>query len=672
MPIIRSQALVVHCDEQWPRIFSLTYGSHNTIIHGCEADRPFTLEINGASYNQTQLTCEVKADDTSSTYTVAISELSLTLVFRFAVQANELHITLPTVQEDGAFRLETLYIPEHRLLTGYAEQNDSYLRAVGWGGNWQKAWCPGQGGGGWEDMGPISEGRTDYGPMPTAYACLWNESVCAAIMTSIRSTPLMSFLSPEQQCAHERAGLFTLWAGRYAYRLQGKLAAPFLIRIALLDNDPQTSPCALAANWQADQLQPELDRYHETLVYKLFLDDFRLETPTRTFAGCLEIIQRIAQVSGGLRQIAYLVGWQDRGHDSGYPWPAMVNPRLGGEEELRKLIEEAQKYNCIISMHANVDDSYEENPGHRPDLISRGPSGDPYVWFVNYEVNGRRVYSLNHTLAMETGFHQQQVERFLELVPLHTSIHFDAHRPCNEVWLPDGTHINSECEWQLGLTALQRWCQERGIDITVEGASPLTLDLYTFSRNRPGWHSRYQTVMTHGRMRFECASGPEVEGLGMYTVCDERAKETYTSLQHKFYTFWMYAEILHRKRMLRYEIGSWNEGIEAWYKDDTYIRSGRPGASPLHIFTQYEGIPIARGGNRFLPWRDDVIYAYSTSDTEQEWLLPATWEKAKITALQLAEDRVGQPLAFTIDQRTIRFQLPAHTAARFTRVALAE
>ena len=218
-----------------------------------------------------------------------------------------------------------------------------------------------------------------------------------------------------------------------------------------------------AANWEGDQVYGQAapdPLYHEAIVYKLFMDAPGMERPTYRYADCLPVIQQIHQVSGGKKQIVYLVGWQHTGHDTGYPCHTQFNPRVGTGEELVQLMEEAKQYNCIVSLHGNLDDSYREFPEHRPDLLSRDPYGEK-VWFAN-GLTKSDVLSISHTLANESGYNADRARRMLDLIPIRESLHFDAHRPYNEVWLPNGEHISAECEVQRGLIPIQEMFRPRG------------------------------------------------------------------------------------------------------------------------------------------------------------------------------------------------------------------
>jgi hypothetical protein len=73
-----------------------------------------------------------------------VKSLGLRLRFRFELQGNEIVWTLPGVEENGEFCLQSLYIPDHRLITATAHNGDSYLRHVTRRTNWSRGWCRGQ------------------------------------------------------------------------------------------------------------------------------------------------------------------------------------------------------------------------------------------------------------------------------------------------------------------------------------------------------------------------------------------------------------------------------------------------------------------------------------------------------------------------------------------------
>lgn len=47
-----------------------------------------------------------------------------------------------------------------------------------------------------------------------------------------------------------------------------------------------------------------------------------------------------------------------------------VNSDLGGPGKLRWLAKEAKKYNALISYHINLVNTYQEQPGWDPSVVS--------------------------------------------------------------------------------------------------------------------------------------------------------------------------------------------------------------------------------------------------------------------------------------------------------------
>ena len=410
--------------------------------------------------------------------------------------------------------------------------------------------------------------------------------------------------------------------------------------------------------------------YREALIYKIFCDVKGAPAPAHTFEDCLAVIRRLHAISGGLKQIVHLVGWQDVGHDSGYPCHTVINERVGGRDGLVRLIEEARAYNCAVGLHANVDDAYAHNPEYREDLLSRGPDGRPLAWFDNPGAGGGVCYSINHTLSVESGYEQDRCDRLTALLPLRESIHFDAFRCCNEVWLPDGTHIDAECEVQRGMLPIVEMYRRKGLDVSAEGNLEEGREWLSWVWLLPKWQTGYATVVTHGRllgfwrMSLSRARGQrEKQALGEFCCYLERGA-TYAETVKCFYLDWMYSQIMARKRIVQYWTGDWNNSVRAWYEDGTWCIGG---PTPYGMEAGYEGIPIARGTDRFLPWRPEVIYAYSETGGPQEWTLPAAWAGCTVATQMLRE---GGPVAgpgFSLEGRTLRFQAPAGVPIRMTR-----
>ena len=673
---IRNDTIAVELDDRWPRVRKLTRLDSAAWLGGCDPSVPFALEINGARYEQAALDCRVAASGQACDYHVAVGGLGLTLRFRFALEGEQLVYTLAEVTEAGDFRLEKLYVPDHRLVTGTAAGGDGYLRSMTRRRNWSSEWCPGTATyDHWEDTGAVAGGCCERGAQYTNHACVWNDGMCAAVACSIRVEPLMTALSAEGSIQSGRAGRFSIWAGTYSYRLRGHRAEPLEVRIALLGDADGNGRIdwVEAANWEGDRFLPsEPEMYKEVLVYKLNIAVEGEPFARKTFADCLTVIRDVHDASGGMPQVCYVVGWQYDGHDTGYPSLAVVNPKCGGREGLAKLIDRAKGYNCTVSLHINYDSCYSIHPEWREDCVSRDGEHRPFVWYTKPYRNNRKVYSMNHTKDVESGFARDRLDRLCEMLPIEKTIHLDAFRPYGEAWEPDGSHIDAECEVQRGIVPIIAMFREKGIDITTEDTDDEKRGLFRWVWIRANWTHGYKTVMTHGRLYGRGRSGlrggkgsvaAEGAALGLGHVASE-GESDYKAIVENIYLHWMYDQLLSRKRMTGYRIGDWNLGVQAWYADDTYVH-GEP--YPYLVEARYEGIPIARGTDRFLPWRPDVIFAFSVDGGCQEWLLPESWQGAAIRAdLCRRGGTVAHP-DLEVEGRTIRFTAPAGMPVKFTK-----
>jgi hypothetical protein len=217
--------------------------------------------------------------------------------------------------------------------------------------------------------------------------------------------------------------------------------------------------------------------------------------------------------------------------------------------------------------------------------------------------------------------------------------------------------------------------REKGLDITTEDTDDEKRGLFRWVWIMPDWKHGYKTVMNHGRLLgygraglrgdSDVAAEGVALGLGMTCANSPAKQRDYQANVNGFYLYWMHYQMLNRKRMTGYRVGDWGFGIRAWYEDDTWIHA-EPFPERI-IEINYEGIPVARGTDRFLPWREDEIYAFSLEGGPREWTLPESWQKAEIRTELL---RIGGSFPGPvpdIDGRTIRFTAPAAIPVRFTR-----
>lgn len=130
-----------------------------------------------------------------------------------------------------------------------------------------------------------------------------------------------------------------------------------------------------------------------------------------TFEQALEAIKKANILTLGAPKIVYLVGWQYLGHDDKYPAFFEVNEAAkrpqdeSAQDSLLWLINEAKKYNTVVSLHINLSDAYPDSPlwdeYMKNDLILLNRKNKPKVTGV---WNGRKAYQVRFKQEYESGY----------------------------------------------------------------------------------------------------------------------------------------------------------------------------------------------------------------------------------------------------------------------------
>lgn len=213
--------------------------------------------------------------------------------------------------------------------------------------------------------------------------------------------------------------------------------------------------------------------YKDAIVYKIFMKGKGSKTMGVNLTDAMRIIERIRRWSGGMHQIAYLVGWQFDGHDSKYPSWSEVGPLVSYPgastplEALRKAMRDARALNADLSLHINMNDAYTNAPDWKAywdaGAICRTADGQP----AKYQVfAGEQSYQVNHIREWEAGLAQKRIRGLLEMLPElkdAKTIHIDAFFGTKDAYLKtsykDDEKAIDKC--------IDLW-HELGIDVTTE------------------------------------------------------------------------------------------------------------------------------------------------------------------------------------------------------------
>jgi len=231
--------------------------------------------------------------------------------------------------------------------------------------------------------------------------------------------------------------------------------------------------------------RPWLLPYHQSLVYLIMNctrdGDGNVEEVFLTFEQTLDVIRRVHNLTCGIPQVAYVIGWHHEGHDSKYPHWGEVNRHLKRDrddtalESLRWLIREARAYDCTVSLHLNMFDAYEDSPLWdlyvERDIIAKDADGEVIpgkAW------GGMTSYQVSYTQEWKSGLAQKRIDDLMEMVPElkeGKTIHIDAFlgaRPLAREE-PISPYLGYTKEAEVATQRkIYRYWRDRGIDVTSE------------------------------------------------------------------------------------------------------------------------------------------------------------------------------------------------------------
>lgn len=215
--------------------------------------------------------------------------------------------------------------------------------------------------------------------------------------------------------------------------------------------------------------------YTKTMMMKLKMADPDRKGGSTIYCNAekaLEIIKGVDEITLGIKKIIYLVGWQYLGHDDKYPAFFDVNNGIKrpndktSYDSLIWLMNEAKKYNTVVSVHINFTDAYADSPLFdeyvKANALIRTASGKP-AKIEKY--NGKLCYKISYKEEWESGLFKKRVDKFLSLFPIETAgtVHVDNF----QCYVNRAPFVSAE-EMQYYRNLMIDYLREKGIDITSE------------------------------------------------------------------------------------------------------------------------------------------------------------------------------------------------------------
>ena len=418
--------------------------------------------------------------------------------------------------------------------------------------------------------------------------------------------------------------------------------------------------------------------YHQSLVYKIFCA--AAERPDRVevnFEEALRYIRTIHDITGGLKQIVYLVGWQFDGHDSKYPAWSEVNHRLKrpADTDARSsflwLAEAAKPFNALVSVHVNMTDAYQNSPLWKEYLeqgmIQREKDGSLRkggIW------GGLQSYLVDKTQEWKLGYAQRRIDGLLQLLPFvreSGTVHLDAFGM-----------IRGDARLREAVMGILDYWRRKGVDVTTEfldletiGRVPMVRGLNLAEENR----LKYPPSVVCGggdqcNMRNPDGRGPWGPFWAMAPDAGCLYEEAWgTSIGRDLMTsrggmagivgklctttlVWYY---LNRHRAIsNYQDTSLYRVTYSGNVESTVRKADR------HLTIRQGSRTVVDGGDMFIPalWTKNEWFAYSRSGGTHSWPLPDEWKGARTLAgVVLTDNGRGRPSTLVVKGGALSIEL---------------
>ena len=406
--------------------------------------------------------------------------------------------------------------------------------------------------------------------------------------------------------------------------------------------------------------------YDDAFVYGILVDQPLFETPTATFEQCETLIRQIAALTDGAKQIVHLWGFQYRGKDTGYPSVRVVNPRAGGQEGYRRLVERARALNCLVTLSDNYDDAYRSSPEWDDAIIARRPDGE--LW-ESRNWTGENSYIVGLAKYMK-GPGLARIVDTIERYRLPGTTHIDvlSYFSVRNDWDPvaPASGIKNLVDGRFRIIDEYR---KRGIDVSSEGVryafmgkvsscwvlgnsgtcpfggKPVPM-LATVYRQATTWGQANRAANFNERiLKSYFTDGP------VHTFF--RASTDLRTITDNFYLTQLPWHIIHPRNITAFQ----RQGERTTISYEGNARADLDWATQAHSVVA-DGVEIARDGALFAPYGAGRLAFYALTARELSHPLPAGWNPDRLVAIALSATKPRE-VAHRVENGHVRLMVDA-------------
>lgn len=365
---IQSDQLNVVIDASFPRVISYTWKENQAVLHG--QDKVLSeVKINGEAHTP-KVSFRQNKGDHHAIYQLDFATIKVTMTVDLAVTGNILDFKISQIDEKGAFKVKSIEIPNHGLVSISSTQPKAALATALTTGNWNKIT---------EEFISLSDKAIDSSPVKQTYAIVNNDKLAATIDNNVIQYERAR--AQTTQTGDNKS--YSIWNGVWTYReIDTEIVAlPWSKIIVTADKNGDGS-----IDWQDGAIG-----YRENMEEPFGAADIRSCISYISFNGgsvaiapflrALEDAKQLNLMLDGFGQMIQLKGYQSEGHDAAHPDCAgNYNNRAGGLNDLSVFLKNAPKYNIKPGVHINVSESYPEAKNFS-DTILKVPHQGGWSWY---------------------------------------------------------------------------------------------------------------------------------------------------------------------------------------------------------------------------------------------------------------------------------------------------
>ena len=603
---IQSKQLKVSVDNNFPRIAEYCWKATAASIKG-QSKELSTILINGEEFTPRVTSV---ANTNKVQYSLDFQDIDIHIDFKIEVVNNVVEFDVTKVIENGAFKVHTIEIPHHNLISiqsneknGVFSGSKMYTAVEGNGDTFQK-------------LNPKTP--TDSIPQGYLYAIVNNDKLSCALWTNAVQEKTDKYRIIKQTTSENDHLETAIWSGSWIYRAN-KMDAPSPLPKAKIVVTVDKNSDGIV-DWQDGAIAyrkilntPKGANAIPNLVVQRIPMNFASQA-TNPFTKSLDETKRIYLNTDGLGQYVILKGYNSEGHDSKHPDYGDIGVRQGGAEEMNVLCNAAPKYGAMIGVHINGTESYPEASAFNETLINKTKPG--WNWLDP-------SYYMDKRYDAASGNRYRRLKSLKDQVPGLDFIYVD-------VWYAKGSWDSRKLAREIHSLDLMM-ATEFPMDHEYDAIwNHWAVDYNYGGKTIKGYNSKIVRFIRNHQKDTWIARNPILGGAEMVDFEGWQGRVDFDACINV-----TFETNLPTKYLQHFPIIKWDD------KTITFKNDVKASVASGHRVITKNDIIILKEGSYLLPWNpnsEDKLYHWNTNGGKTSWTLPNLWNDVKSVFLYRLTD----------------------------------